>query len=178
MNCCVHCYILCAWWGLDVASSLSCCPSGSPMDVLPLPLLQADCLSYSPLGGPGPPSTPHSWWPHFPQGTRTPSCPCPLKKMYILTDRMGLLTPDLFPSATFTLPFSGGAGLLTLLCRLFNSNNIFTFVSPATIWMRLQYCSTQIDTAVLQYSSVVLSTVLMYCSASVLHPSVGQGAQF
>jgi hypothetical protein len=58
MNCCAQCYILCAWWSLDVASSPSGCPSGSPMDVLPLPLLQTDYLSCSPQGGPGPPLRP------------------------------------------------------------------------------------------------------------------------
>jgi hypothetical protein len=26
-----------------------------------------------------PPPPPHSWWPHFPQGPRTPPSPCPLK---------------------------------------------------------------------------------------------------
>ncbi len=61
-------YVLCAWWVLDVASDQSCCPPGSPMEVLPPPPLQINCLSRSPLGGPGTPlPPPFPWWPHFPQ---------------------------------------------------------------------------------------------------------------
>ncbi len=65
-------YILCAWWVLDVALDQSCCPPGSPMNVSPLPLLQINCLSCSPLGGPGhlrPP--PHS----DPISLRVPALP-------------------------------------------------------------------------------------------------------
>ncbi len=73
-------YVLCAWWVLDVASSPSGSPPGSPMDVMSPPLLQINCLSCSLLGGQGPPPPPpHSWWPHFPQGPRIPCSPCPLQ---------------------------------------------------------------------------------------------------
>ncbi len=70
-----HCYVFCAWWVVDVASSPSGSPPGSPMVVLSPLLLQINCLSCSPLGGPGPP---YPWWPHFPQGPRAPPPPCPL----------------------------------------------------------------------------------------------------
>ncbi len=62
-------YKLCAWWVLDVTSSPSGCPPGSPMDVLPLPLLQINCFSCYPLGGPGPPSAPLSMVTPFPSGS-------------------------------------------------------------------------------------------------------------
>ncbi len=50
-----------------------------PMDVLSLLLLQTDCLSYSPLGGLGPPSAPSLIVTPFPsRSTHSPS-PCPLQ---------------------------------------------------------------------------------------------------
>jgi hypothetical protein len=64
-----QCHIHCAWWVLDVASSPSGCPPGSPMDILSPPLLQIYCLSGSPLGGPGPPSTPLPMVTPFPSGS-------------------------------------------------------------------------------------------------------------
>jgi hypothetical protein len=51
-------YVLCAWWVLDVASSPSGSPPGSPMDVLSPLLLQVNCSSRSPMSGPGPPLHP------------------------------------------------------------------------------------------------------------------------
>jgi hypothetical protein len=64
-----QCYILCAWWVLDVASDPSCCPPGSPMGVSSPPLLQINCLSCSPLGGPGSPSAPFPKLTPFPSGS-------------------------------------------------------------------------------------------------------------
>jgi hypothetical protein len=54
----------------------SCCPPGSPMGVSPLPLLQINCLSCSPQGGPGPPSAPLPIVSPFPSGsTHSPISP-------------------------------------------------------------------------------------------------------
>ncbi len=64
-----QCHILCAWWVLDVASSQSSCPPSSPMDVLSPSLLQTNCLSCSPLGGPGPPSASQTMVTPFPSGS-------------------------------------------------------------------------------------------------------------
>jgi hypothetical protein len=62
-------YVLCAWWVLDVASDLSCCPPGSPMEVSSPPLLQINCLSCSLLGGPSPPFAPLPNLTPFPSGS-------------------------------------------------------------------------------------------------------------
>ncbi len=50
--------------------------SSSSVRLLSPPLLAVNCLSCSPLGGPGPPSSPHPRWPHFPRvpGTIPPLC--------------------------------------------------------------------------------------------------------
>ncbi len=61
--------VLCAWWDLDVALDPSCCPPGSPMGVLSPPLLQINCLSCSPLGGPGSPLAPLPKVTPFPVGS-------------------------------------------------------------------------------------------------------------
>ncbi len=65
-------YILWAWWVLDIPSDPSCCPSRSPMGVLPPPLLQINCFSCSPLGGLGPPSAPLPIVTPFPSGSTHP----------------------------------------------------------------------------------------------------------
>jgi hypothetical protein len=86
VNCCIQCYMLCAWWGLDVTSSPSSCPFGSPMDVLPPALLQTDCLSYSLLGGPGPPSAPSLMVTPFPSRSTHSSFPLSVALTVVLPE--------------------------------------------------------------------------------------------
>jgi hypothetical protein len=69
INIYVQRYILCAYWGLDVAPIQSSWSSGISMHILPLPLLRADCLSHSSPGGPGPPSAPSFMVTPFPSGS-------------------------------------------------------------------------------------------------------------
>jgi hypothetical protein len=51
-------YVLCAWWVLDVTSSPSGSPPGSPMDILSPQLLQINCSSCSRWVGQVPPPPP------------------------------------------------------------------------------------------------------------------------
>ncbi len=55
-------------WVLVVTPDSSSSLPGCSMGVLPPPLLLINCLSCSPLGGPGPPPSTPPCWPHFPQG--------------------------------------------------------------------------------------------------------------
>ncbi len=63
-------YVLCARWVLfvtpDSSSRLPCCS----IRLLPPPLLVFNCLSCSPLGGPGPPPFPPPGLTPFPSGSR------------------------------------------------------------------------------------------------------------
>jgi hypothetical protein len=99
-------YVLCAWWVLDVTSSPSGSPPGCSMDVLSPPLLQIDCLSCSPLGGPGPPSAPLPIVTPFPSGsTHSPTS----LSVTVTTCHFELLmfySKDLFPSEIVDLVLS------------------------------------------------------------------------
>ncbi len=64
-------YVLCAQWVLFVTPDSSSCLPCHSIRLLTPPLLVINCLSCSPLGGPGPPQFPHPGWPHFPQAPGT-----------------------------------------------------------------------------------------------------------
>ncbi len=60
---------LCAWWVLVVTPDSSSSLPGCSMRVLTPPLLLINCLSCSPLGGPGPPPFPSPGLTPFPSGS-------------------------------------------------------------------------------------------------------------
>ncbi len=67
-------YILCARWVLLVTPDSSSSLPGRSMRVLPPPLLLINCLSRSPLGGPGPPPFPLPWVDPISFRVQAPSC--------------------------------------------------------------------------------------------------------
>jgi hypothetical protein len=127
-------YKLCAWWVLDDASDLSCCPPCSPMGVSPPPLLQTNCLSCSPLSGPGP-----------------PSAPLPIVTQFT----SGSMHPPTSSSATIHfIYFAFNRSVALLIC----SCTLFTSLNRVIAYVKRLYVSTEGPVLVGKYCIYVYTT--------------------